>query len=70
MSEACVSMLSAVFRDSTSTSRPVSAIDCSNFTAAVAWYTGIFCLANQKLNSITSTVEAMMITRRRRTISQ
>ncbi len=34
---ACVSMLSELEYESTSTSSPESDVDCSNFTAAVAW---------------------------------
>jgi len=70
ISETCVSMLSALLTARTSMSRPDSVVDCSNFTAAIAVYTGTFWRANQKLNVATRTVQAMMIIRRRRTISQ
>ena len=43
---------------------------CSNFTVAVAWYTGTFWRASQRLNSMVATVVAMIHVRRRRTISQ
>ncbi len=70
INETCVSMLSEPLTARTSTSRPDSVVDCSNFTAAVAVYCGTFCRANQKLDPATRTVQTMMIIRRRRTISQ
>src|SRR5262249_41120341 len=63
-------MLSPLLTASTSTSRPESVVDCSNFTAAVEVDCGTSCRAKMKLNVATSRVQTMMIIRRRRMISQ
>ena len=70
MSAAWVSMLSALEYERTSTRRPDSDADCSNFTADDAWKTCTFCLDSQKLRATTARVAITMITRRRRTIIQ
>jgi hypothetical protein len=70
ITDPCVSMLSPVPMERTSTSRPVREVDCSYRTEAVDSKRGTRCRLNQKASMATRSVETMMMNRRRRTISQ